>query len=55
MNKTNKKECPGCKSKNVIDRKTPAREIYLGGLKTEKWDAIYRCKDCDMFFMLINP
>ena len=49
MFQTTKKECPKCSSKNVYDRKDKVKVP-----KDKEWHSIYKCKDCDEFFILIN-
>ena len=58
MERTNKKECPKCKSKNVFDRgdRVGEAEDYIPGKSiSEPNQPIYECKDCGELFVLIKP
>ncbi len=57
MKRTNKKECPKCKSKNVFNRGDRVGEIedYIPGKPiSEPNQPVYECKDCGELFVLIE-
>jgi DNA-directed RNA polymerase subunit RPC12/RpoP len=57
MEKTNKKECPKCKSKNVFDRgdRFGKGEDYIPGKPiSEPNQPVYECRDCGEIFIYIG-
>ena len=57
MERTNKKECPKCKSKNVFDRGNRAGEVQeYNSVKPilEPDKPVYECKDCGKLFVYLG-
>jgi len=57
MERTNKKECPKCKSLNVFDTNNKGGDVdsMSSGRKiTEPNRPIYKCRDCQELFILLN-
>jgi len=56
MKTTNKKECPKCKGKNIVDTGDRGGSFgdYIPGKDIpEPKKPIYKCKDCGEYFYLI--
>jgi transposase-like protein len=54
METTNKKECPECKSTNIIDtgdRRNNGGDLGPGGKYSEPIYLIYECNDCRKKFV----
>lgn len=57
LNKTNKKECPYCKSQKVIDTGSRMGQVqnYIPGKPIQEPDeSIYKCILCNERFILVN-
>jgi len=57
MRRTNKKECPKCKSSNVYDTGSRMGDVVAippGGEIPEPKYPIYECKDCGELFILVE-
>ena len=56
MERTNKKECPKCKSQNVFDignRIGDVSDVGNDGKYPEPRHPIFKCKDCEELFILV--
>ena len=57
MERTNEKECPKCKSLNVFDTGNRMGDVGIilpGGKIPEPNHPIYKCRDCQELFILLE-